>query len=216
MAAIEIPIYVYAVTTLPIADAMTYYLATPIYVTAISAFLGEKVGWRRWCAVLVGFAGVVIALRPSEAALSSAALIALSGSMLYAVILTLTGTLRGTADGVLLIGQHAGVVIICGIITAMKASMPTPHDTALMILIGVLTLLGSLSVNRSLKIARPSVVVPYQYSLLLWGAVFGYVFFDEALKLTTVIGAILIIVAGFYIFLREQKRAKPQLPLEPG
>ncbi len=84
---------------LPLADTTTFYLAGPIYVTALSVLLlGERVGWRRWTAVLIGFAGVVIALRPSSASFTLPALIALAGSISYALLMIMTRTLRETND----------------------------------------------------------------------------------------------------------------------
>ena len=72
--------FFWAVAYLPLADVMTFYLAGPIFVTAMPALLGEQVGWRRWSAVLVGFVGVMICLGPAAAAFTWPALIALVGS----------------------------------------------------------------------------------------------------------------------------------------
>jgi len=79
LATVEVFCFYAAVQYLPLADAMTYWLAAPIYVAALSPLLlGERVGWRRWCAIAVGFGGVVIAMGPSAAALSPAAVLPLS------------------------------------------------------------------------------------------------------------------------------------------
>ena len=99
----EVVMFFWAVGYLPLADAITFYLAGPIYVTAFSALLlKEKVGWRRWCAVLVGFAGVVIALRPSAASFTLPALIALDGSVFFALLMIVTRIVRDTSDTVLM------------------------------------------------------------------------------------------------------------------
>jgi len=95
---IEIVCFFWSVAYLPLADVITFYLAVPIYVTALAPFaLNENVGWRRWAAVLIGFAGVLLALKPSTAALTAPALVALAGSLLYAVSLIITRVLRNTA-----------------------------------------------------------------------------------------------------------------------
>src|SRR5580704_1234296 len=102
----EVVCFFWSVGYLPLADVITFYLAAPIYVTALAPFvLGEHVGWRRWAAVLVGFAGVVLALDPSAAALTAPALVALAGSLLYAGLLILTRVLRNTANAVLVSSQ---------------------------------------------------------------------------------------------------------------
>ncbi len=90
MATLDTVLFYAAVVYLPLADVMTFYMAGPIYVAALShLLLGEKVGWRRWLAILIGFCGVVIALRPSSASLSWPSLFALAGSMSFALSIVL-------------------------------------------------------------------------------------------------------------------------------
>ena len=87
----EIAAFFLATVYLPLADVVTYYLATPIFVTALSAiFLREQVGWRRWSAILIGFCGVLIALRPSAQTVSWPAMIALAGSLAFSCSLLIT------------------------------------------------------------------------------------------------------------------------------
>ena len=211
---IEVLLYFYALAHLPIVDVMTYYLATPIYVTAISAvILREHVGWRRWSAVLVGFLGVLIALRPSAAMLTWPALIALIGSLFYAGVLSTTRALRGTPANLLLLSQLSGVLVFAAIGSWMNWVAPTFYELVLMSGLGVITLISSFCTIGSLKLAPASVVVPYQYTLILWGGLFGYLFFDEWPQVTTLIGAAVIIAAGLYIFLREQALSRRSLPV---
>ncbi|CDZ47138.1 Hypothetical protein NGAL_HAMBI1189_17620 [Neorhizobium galegae bv. officinalis] len=95
-----------AVAYLPLADVMTFYMAGPIYVAALSHFLlGERIGWRRWLAVLIGFIGVVIALRPSSEMLSLPSIFGLIGSLSFALTLVLNRTLRSTPDATLVTWQ---------------------------------------------------------------------------------------------------------------
>ena len=95
----EVLFFYWAVSGLPLADAMTYYLAGPIYVTVLAAFvLKEHVGWRRWSAVGVGFIGVLIAMEPSAGVFNFHALVAFTGSLLYAGFLVVTRRLRNTPD----------------------------------------------------------------------------------------------------------------------
>src|SRR5262249_55243272 len=97
----EVAAFFLVLRYLPLADAITFYLAGPIYVTALSVvLLGERVGWRRWSAVCVGFVGVLVALRPSSGSLTWPALIALAGSIIYAVFLTVTRALHTTHNTV--------------------------------------------------------------------------------------------------------------------
>jgi drug/metabolite transporter (DMT)-like permease len=99
LSTLEVAAFFLAVVYLPLADVITYYLAGPIFVTAMSALLlREKVGWRRWCAIVVGFCGVLIALRPSSQTFSWPALIALGGSLSFATLMLITRSLRATPD----------------------------------------------------------------------------------------------------------------------
>src|ERR1700728_191706 len=109
----EVAAFFLATVYLPLADVITYYLACPIFVTALSAIvLRERVGWRRWSAILIGFCGVVIALRPSSQAVSWPAMIALGGSLSFAVLMLITRSLRATPDIVLASSQFAGTFLL--------------------------------------------------------------------------------------------------------
>ena len=206
LAAVETGMFYVAVAYLPLADTMTYYLAGPIYVTLLAAiFLREQVGWRRWTAVIVGFLGVVLALRPSAASLSWPTLIALAGSLIYAVFLTITRSLRGTPDSVMALWQLAAALVI-GVVAAPFTWTPFHrwYDVGLLALLGVVALFAIICINRSLSLAQASVVVPFQYSMIIWAIVFGYVFFGDVPHWLTLAGAAVIIGAGLFIFFREQ------------
>src|SRR6476620_2818863 len=122
----EVALFFWAIVYLPLADAITFYLAGPIYVTALSALLlGEKVGWRRWLAVLAGFAGVLIALRPSAATLTWPALIALTGSVAFALLMIVTRMLRDTHDVVLMTSQMTGTFALGTVATPFAWVTPS-------------------------------------------------------------------------------------------
>ena len=102
LSTLEVAAFFLATVYLPLADVITYYLASPIFVTALSGIvLGERVGWRRWTAILIGFCGVLIALRPSAQTVSWPAMIALGGSLSFALLMLITRSLRATPDIVL-------------------------------------------------------------------------------------------------------------------
>ena len=104
LSTLEVAAFFLAMVYLPLADVITYYLACPIFVTALSAIvLREKVGWRRWTAIVGGFCGVMIALRPSAQTVSWPAMIALGGSLSFAILMLITRSVRATPDIVLAI-----------------------------------------------------------------------------------------------------------------
>jgi drug/metabolite transporter (DMT)-like permease len=209
LSTLEVAMFFWAVSYLPLADTVTFYLAGPVYVTALSVILlGEKVGWRRWAAVLVGFAGVVLALRPTAASLTLPALIALTGSVFFAFLMIATRFLRETPNTVLVGGQIAGTLVFGAVAAPFSWVTPSPRDFALMALFGVLSIMALACVNRSLKLTAASVVVPYQYTLIVWAIVLGYAVFGDVPDPLTLCGAAVIIAAGLYIFWREQVRGE--------
>ncbi len=211
LSALEVAMFFWAVSYLPLADAVTFYLAGPIYVTALSVvLLGEKVGWRRWSAVMVGFVGVVLALRPSAASFTLPALIALGGSIFFAVLMVTTRMLRHTSDMVLISGQVGATLLFGTAFAPFGWVTPSLRDFLLLSLFGVVSIAALACVNRSLKLAPASVVVPYQYTMIVWAVGLGYVVFGDVPDLFTMAGAVIIIAAGLYIFWREQVQVPPQ------
>ena len=201
--------FFWAVGYMPLADATTFYLAGPIYVTALSVLmLREHVGWRRWTAVLVGFIGVVIALRPSSASFTLPALIALSGSIMYALLMITTRILRESDDTMLMATQFLGVLVFGVATIPFGWIMPSAGDFSLMFGLGIASCAALFFVVRSLKLAAASVVVPYQYTLIIWSVLFGWVIFGDVPDAYTIAGAAIIVAAGLYIFWREQVAAR--------
>jgi drug/metabolite transporter (DMT)-like permease len=186
----EVALFFWAVRYLPLADTLTFYLAGPIYVTALSVpLLGERVGWRRWSAVLVGFTGVLVALVPSPERLSLPALIALSGSGIFALLMIATRALRATPNTVLVGGQILGTLALGLVATPLSWMTPSVPDAALLVLTGVNSIVALACVNRSLTLAPASVVVPYQYTMIVWGALFGYLVFGDVPRANVFAGA---------------------------
>jgi drug/metabolite transporter (DMT)-like permease len=207
LATAEVACFYWAVIDLPLADVMTYYLAGPIYVTAISAvFLHEKVGWRRWTAVLVGFLGVLIALRPSPATLTLPAIVAIVGSFTFSLLMIATRQVRGTTDTVLVTTQTLGALVFGAVVAPLTWVTPSPRDASLLALLGIVAMAAHVCVNRSLKLAPASVVVPYQYTMIVWAVILGYLVFGDVPDPAMLTGAAVIVAAGLYIFLREQRR----------
>ena len=216
LSVLESIMFFWAVTYLPLADTITFYLAAPIYVTALSALvLRERVGWRRWSAVTVGFIGVLIALRPSTATLTWPAMIALTGSLFFAVFLILTRTLRGTSETVLVSGTFGAMLIVSGSAAPFAWIAPSLRDFGLMALLGAVAMVAFACINRSLKLAPASVAVPYQYTMIVWAIALGYIVFGDVPDVWTLTGAAIIVCAGLYILWREQIVARREPTIEP-
>ncbi|WP_117192349.1 DMT family transporter [Rhizobium terrae] len=213
----DLALFYAAVTYLPLADVMTFYMAGPIYVAALSHFLlGERIGWRRWLAVLIGFAGVVIALRPSSEMLSWPSIFGLIGSFSFALTLVLNRWLRATSDVTLVTWQTiAG--LIAGIVLSIGHWSPFNFGQLLaLLLLGIVACIAHLLITRSLKLAPASVLAPLQYTLLIWAVVLGWLFFGDLPDAQTLIGAGIIVIAGLFIFHRGNLKqdAEPVVPTD--
>jgi drug/metabolite transporter (DMT)-like permease len=216
LSTIEVAAFFLATVYLPLADVITYYLACPIFVTALSALvLREHVGLRRWSAVLIGFGGVLIALHPSAQTVSWPAMIALGGSLSFAVLMLITRSLRATPDIVLASSQFMGTFALGALMSPFGWVTPGIGSLGLFAAAGCISVCALLCVNRSLKLAPASVVVPYQYSMIVWAVMFGYFVFGDVPQPATILGAAIIIAAGLYIFLRERKLGREEAMASP-
>lgn len=202
-----------AIKYIPLVDATTCYLAAPIFVTAFSAiFLREQVGWRRWTAVLVGFIGVLIALRPTGASMSWPALLALAGCLCQSILMIITRYVRGSSNVFLATAQVAGSFVFGGLVTAFVFVPPTWLMVVLLMISGIVNVAGVICVNRALIVAPASIVAPFQYTMIVWAILLGFLAFGDIPSLNTTIGAAIVAGAGIYIFLRERKvtRREPE------
>jgi drug/metabolite transporter (DMT)-like permease len=216
LSTVEVAAFFLAVAYLPLADVVTYYLACPIFVTALSGIvLGERIGWRRWSAILIGFLGVLIALRPSAQTISLPALIALGGSLSFSVLMLITRHLRATPDIVMATSQFIGTFLLGAAMSPFGWVTPSPQSLVLFATAGLISVTALFCVNRSLKLAPASVVVPYQYSMIVWAVLFGFVVFGDVPQPATIAGAAIIIGAGLYIFLRERALGREEIAVNP-
>lgn len=204
LATLDVGLFYAAVAYLPLADVMTFYMAGPIYVAALSHFfLNERIGWRRWLAVFVGFCGVVIALRPSSAMLSLPSLFGIVGSLSFSMALVLNRYLRNTSDTTLVTWQMIAALIVGAVLSIGAWQPPSPVELGGMLALGVVASCAHLLITRSLKLAPASLLAPLQYSLLIWAIALGYLFFGDVPDLYVITGGTIIVVAGLFIFHRK-------------
>ncbi|AMJ60815.1 DMT family transporter [Bosea sp. PAMC 26642] len=205
LGASETALFYFAVFYLPLADIMTLWMAAPVWVVMLAALLlGEKVSPGRWLAVLAGFVGVIVTLAPTGASISLPALLALLGSLLFAIMMIAGRYLRGTPDVTLVSWQTFGTLIVGLALLPFGWVTPTLVDTALLALLGIAAMAGHLCVTRSLKLAEASVVAPYQYTLIVWALIFGWLVFGDWPTPAMLAGAGLIVAAGIALPLLER------------
>ncbi len=197
----------YAFSTLPLAQVYAILFATPLLITVLSIpILGERVRLRRWIAVIVGLAGVIVVLRPGTADLSLGHLAALGaavGSAFASIIVRKIGPDERNVV-LMLYPLLANFAIMGALLPFVYEPMPITHLLGLAAL-AVMAFSAGLMVIWAYKAGEAGVVAPMQYSQILWAALYGALFFDERLDLGTALGAAIIIGSGLYIVLREQQ-----------
>jgi drug/metabolite transporter (DMT)-like permease len=202
----EVALFYWAVSYLPLADTMTLWLAAPVWAVVLAALLlGERVDAGRWLAVVAGFVGVAIALNPSGQSLSLPAIIALVGSFSFAAMMITGRQLRGTPDVTLVFWQTLGALLMGVVLLPFGWVTPTLADLGLLGLLGIVAMVAHICVTRSLKLAEASVVVPYQYTLIVWALVFGWFVFGDWPTPAMLFGAALIIAAGLALLVLERR-----------
>ncbi len=206
LSTLEVALFYWAVTYLPLAETVTFYLAGPIYVAVLARpFLGELITGRRWIAIGIGFAGVLIALKPGGAAFGWPALIAIAGSLAFAGMMIITRQLKGTPDTTLVFWQTASALLMGAVLSPFGWVTPSLRDYALLGMLGIVALFAHVATNKSLKLAPASTVVPYQYTLIVWAVILGYLVFGDVPSTSTLIGASIIVASGIWIFWDEQR-----------
>ena len=196
----------YAFSVLPLAQTYAILFATPLLITLLSVpILGERVGWRRGAAVLVGLAGVLVVLRPgqgTELGLGHlAALVAAMGGATASIIVRKIGAEERNVV-LLLYPMMANLVVMGAALPFVYRPMPLA-DLGALAAMAALALVASLCVIAAYKRAPAFQIAPMQYSQIIWAILFGAVFFAEAVDLFTILGATIIIGSGIFILMRE-------------
>lgn len=193
---------------LPLANASALMLVGPLMVTALSVpLLGEFVGPRRWASVAVGFVGALIIIRPGSGVFQMAALLPLAAASFYALYQIATRKLS-TLDQPLTTLLYTVSVGVPVTTLALPWFWVTPDlgGWLLMISVGLLGGLSHFTLIKAFGHAPAAVLTPFSYSNLVWATLLGFLVFSELPDYWTVLGAVIIVSSGLYIFHREQVR----------
>ena len=202
----------YSISIISLAKALTLAFIAPLIVTAFSPiFLGEKVGFRRWSAVIIGFIGSMVVIRPGFVEINLASLAALGTGVMYGFYLIITRKLS-SSDNPLLTLLLTGVVgaIIISFVMPFVWIKPTLNQWSMMAAIGIFACVGHLFIILSLKYADASKLAPFSYFEIVTNIIIGYYFFSDFPDKWTFLGLFIIILSGIYISRRENivKRLK--------
>jgi drug/metabolite transporter (DMT)-like permease len=204
--------FILAIALSPLTTATAIFQATPLAVTMGAAlFLGEKVGWRRWTAIGVGFLGVMIVVRPGSEAFVPASLLAVLAVVGLGARDLFTRRIPKTIDSMLLVAWGFSVVGLLGLgllLVTGGAVLPTGPEGLYFIGAFVAGAVGYWMLTEAMRAGEISVITPFRYSRLLFALGFGIMVFGERPDLWTLLGAALIVGSGLYSLLRERARAR--------
>ncbi len=199
--------YFTAIRDIPLADAAGVLFVAPLLVTALSAlFLREHVGIRRWAAVLIGFAGMLLIVKPGTSAMQWGALWALGAAALFASFLVLTRHMAGMNKPLVTL-WWAGVVgtVLMAALVVPVWRMPTGVEALMLLGMGMVMALGHLLILWAADRAEASAMAPMPYMEMVMATAMGYVVFGDFPDAYTWAGCAIVIGAGLFVVLRERK-----------
>ena len=197
--------FFYSISIISLAKALTLAFIAPLIVTAFSPFLlGENVGYRRWLAVIIGFVGSLVVIRPGFVEINFASIAALITGIMYGFYLIITRKLS-SSDNPLLTLLLTGVVgaIIISLVMPIVWVQPSLKQWSLMAGVGIFACIGHYFLILSLKYADASKLAPFSYFEIITNIIIGYYFFGDFPDFWTFLGLFIIVSAGIYIFRRE-------------
>ena len=202
-------LFIISIRYVPLADAVSVSFIAPLAVTILGAvFLAEPVGIRRLSAVVIGFAGAMIVVRPGLGVVHPAALLVLVAAILFAGRQVLSRLLSDT-DNILTTLAYTAIVGTAVLTVPLPFVWQAPESALavyLMISVGLGAALGEFLVIKALQVAQAVLVAPVQYTMLIWSTLYGYLIFSDLPDLWTLVGSAIIVSSGIYTFYRERRR----------
>ena len=201
----------YGLRELPLADVVSLTFGGPIFVTIASIFfLSEKVGIKRWCAVFLGFIGMLLIVKPAFLDLNYYYISPIIFCIFFACVAISVRSLSKTEENYTIAFYFTFLCTILGLCSLFFLDwvMPTKIDFLIFIVLGLCGSLGNLLLTQSYRLTEASLVTPIKYLSLVFAIVFGYIIWNEIPKILTLIGAGLVVASSFVIFVRETKLKK--------
>lgn len=210
-----------AIVKLPLADAVAVAFSAPLFITALAVpILGEKVGLRRWSAVVVGFIGVLIMVKPGFGPFHPAMLFSLASAVSYAAAIMVSRRM-GISEPAATMGFYTTLTFLSVSALAMPFVWVTPSWPAILVIAicGPIAAAGHYYIAESYRAAPASVVAPFDYTALVWAVLFGWLIWGELPGPSIVAGVVLVVGGGLYVLHREARvapapivRREPRMP----
>lgn len=204
-----------AVKLMPLAEVMAIFFIEPLIVTLLSAiFLGEKIGWRRVSATLIGFSGALIVVRPSYEVFGFAAILPFGAAIFFAIYIILTRKLSQTENpNVMQFSSGVSglffisLALILGYFfefPLLEITSPSSNQWILLGVLGIIATIGHLMITYAIKHIEASTLAPFQYLEIVGATIFGLCLFNDFPDILSWFGIFIIIGSGIYVFNRER------------
>lgn len=202
-------LFVYAVRYVQLADAVAASFVAPFFLIIAGALLlKEKMGLHRWIAVIVGFLGAIIVIRPGMGVVHPAAMLVVLAAALYAARQVI-GRFLADSDKTITTITYTAITSSILISIPLPFFWQWPQSTTqwlLLVSMAMVASLGEILIIKALEVAETTVVAPIHYTLIVWGTIYGFLVFDDLPDSWTLIGTLIIVVAGIYTLRRESVR----------
>lgn len=197
--------FFYGLKFMPLVNTLTIAFSAPLMVTALSVpLLGDKVGWHRWLAVIAGFVGVLVVLRPGPGMFTPAAVAVLAAALGYAALAITARKLAGSETSYSLsVYVVVGPLIASSFLVTENYTPPTPGAWLLLVVAGACSVCAWAGIVGAYSRAAPSLLAPFEYTALVGAAAAGYLIWDEVPDIWVIGGGIIIMLSGLYIVHRE-------------
>lgn len=207
--------YVKAYASLPLAEAVSIAYSAPLFTTMIAIpLLGERVGLRRWSAIMVGFGGVLVLVQPGPDLLTSGALWALGGALLYATSAVVTRHLGAKNLSVTtMFYSVATYLVLGGLALPFVWAPPAAADLLRFAALGLVAGVAQYLLVQAYRLAPVAVVSPLEYTTMAWAVVFGILIWQETPAWSTALGIVVVVGSGLYILRREGSTGPRKRPL---
>ena len=211
--------YYLGLAALPMSLCISLYFAGPLFTTILSAlFLRESITPARWAAVTLGFAGILIVLRPGGALFDAAAILPIYSGFAYAVTAVLARSLRGNESAPTMAFYGNAVYMVGGLLMGAALAhvgstnnehrslafllrgweVPTTRDLVLLAICGAVAAFGTVLLTQAYRLAEASAVAPYEYTALFWSLLYGWIMWGEFPDTVSWIGMAIVILSGIY------------------
>ena len=208
--------FFFGVQSLELADAVALSFSAPLFLTALSVpILKEKVGPRRWAAVIIGFLGVLIIAQPGTSVFQTASLLPIfAGLCLACVMITIKIMSRTETNSMMLASVTVVGSLVMGATLPFVWVTPALEDVIWMVLVGTMGGFGQFLIANAFRNADAVVIAPFDYTAIIWATILGYLIFGDLPGLAVIIGSGVIVAAGIYIIYRENKVKRVAVPPE--